>query len=61
MTAFDHLHPAIQHHVVNTLGWRALRPLQEQAIEPILSGAHTLLIGPTAGGKTEAATLPVLS
>ena len=61
MTPFDRLHPAIQHHVVNTLGWRALRPLQEQAIEPILAGAHALLIGPTAGGKTEAATLPALS
>lgn len=61
MTPFDRLHPAIQHHVVNTLGWRALRPLQEQAIEPILAGSHTLLIGPTAGGKTEAATFPVLS
>jgi ATP-dependent Lhr-like helicase len=58
---FDRLHPGIQHHVVNSLGWRALRPLQEDAVDPILEGDHCLLIAPTAGGKTEAALLPVLS
>ncbi len=61
MTAFDHLHPALQHHVVNSLGWRALRPLQEESIVPILAGQHAILIAPTAAGKTEAAFLPVLS
>jgi ATP-dependent Lhr-like helicase len=58
---FDRLHPSIQHHVVNSLGWRVLRPLQEQSIDPILDKEHCLLIAPTAGGKTEAAFLPVLS
>jgi ATP-dependent Lhr-like helicase len=58
---FDRLHPGIQHHVVNSLGWRELRPLQEEAVDPILNGDHCLLIAPTAGGKTEAAILPVLS
>lgn len=38
-----------------------MRPLQEQAIEPLLAGEHALVIGPTAGGKTEAAFLPLLS
>lgn len=61
MTAFDRLHPALQHHIVNSLGWRALRPLQEEAIEPLLAGAHALVIGPTAGGKTEAVVFPLLS
>lgn len=60
-TGFDRLHPAVQHHVVNSLGWRALRPLQDAAVAPILAGNHALLIAPTAGGKTEAAVLPVLS
>lgn len=59
--AFGRLHPAVQHHVVNSLGWRSLRPLQEQAIAPILDGRHALLGAPTAGGKTEAASLPLLS
>ncbi|MDN5789365.1 MAG: DEAD/DEAH box helicase [Micrococcales bacterium] len=59
--AFDLLHPVIQHHVVNTLGWHGLRPLQEQAIEPVLRGHDCLLIAPTAGGKTEAAMLALLT
>lgn len=61
MTPFDRLHPALQHHIVNSLGWSELRPLQEAAIGPVLSGVHTLLLAPTAGGKTEAAIFPVLS
>lgn len=60
-SGFESLHPAIQHHIVNSLGWRALRPLQETAIAPILGGEHALLIAPTAGGKTEAAIFPLLS
>lgn len=59
--AFARLHPALQHHIVNSLGWRSLRPLQELAIEPVLQGQHALLLAPTAGGKTEAAFFPVLS
>ena len=58
---FDLLHPAIQHHVVNSLGWRTLRPLQTATIEPILAGEHLIATAPTAGGKTEAAVLPLLS
>jgi ATP-dependent Lhr-like helicase len=61
VSTFEHLHPAIQHHVVNSLGWRTLRPLQEEAVEPILGGENALLIAPTAGGKTEAAVFPLLS
>jgi len=59
--SFDLLHPAVQHHVVNSLGWRSLRPLQEATIQPILAGEHVIATAPTAGGKTEAAILPVLS
>ena len=61
MNDFEKLDPLVQHHIVNTLGWRELRPLQEQSIEPIQSGEHCLLLAPTAGGKTEAAIFPVLS
>ena len=61
MKPFERLHPAVQHHIVNSLGWKALRPLQEAAIEPILAGEDALLLAPTAGGKTEAAVLPVFS
>ncbi|WP_327185509.1 DEAD/DEAH box helicase [Streptomyces sp. NBC_01334] len=57
----DRLDPVILHHVVNTLGWPDLRPLQRAAIDPVMDGEDTVLLAPTAGGKTEAACLPVLS
>ena len=38
MTNFDQLHPAVQHHIVNSLGWNSLRELQDLAIPPILEG-----------------------
>ena len=58
---FESLHPALQHHIVNSLGWRSLRPLQEASIGPLRSGSHAILLAPTAGGKTEAASFPILS
>ena len=61
MSGFDLLHPVVQHHVVSSLGWPRLRPLQDEAIAPILAGEHVLALAPTAGGKTEAAALPLLS
>ncbi|GAA0926831.1 DEAD/DEAH box helicase [Pseudonocardia zijingensis] len=61
MSTFEQLHPVVQHHVVNTLQWPALRPLQEEAIRPVLDGVDCLLLAPTAGGKTEAAVLPLLT
>ena len=61
MSPFERLDPLVQHHIVNTLGWRSLRPLQEASIEPVLRGDHCLLLAPTAGGKTESAMFPLLS
>lgn len=55
------LNPAVEYHVVNSLGWHDLRPLQRAAIGPIRAGDDALLIAPTAGGKTEAAFFPLLS
>ena len=52
------LHPSLVHHVANTLGWAALRPLQAEAVGPLLAGDDALLLAPTAGGKTEAAVFP---
>jgi len=61
VSAFEQLHPALQHHIVNSLGWRELRPFQEAVIPPLLAGEHAIVLAPTAGGKTEAAFFPVLS
>ncbi|WP_445151342.1 DEAD/DEAH box helicase [Baekduia sp. Peel2402] len=61
LEGFDALHPSLQHHIVATLGWRSLRPLQERAIAPLLAGDHSVLSAPTAGGKTESVLFPLLS
>lgn len=58
---FDRLHESVQYHVVNSIGWPGLRPLQAQAVAPIHEARDCVLLAPTAGGKTEAAVLPVLS
>ena len=59
--AFDRLHGALQYHIVNSMGWTGLRSTQADAIAPILEGKHCLILAPTAGGKTEAAAIPILS
>ncbi|QEU85457.1 DEAD/DEAH box helicase [Streptomyces viridosporus] len=61
MSGIDDLEPALVHHIVNTLGWSGLRPLQEEAIAPLIAGDDAILLAPTAGGKTEAAAFPLLS
>jgi ATP-dependent helicase Lhr and Lhr-like helicase len=61
MSEFERLHPALQHHIVNSLGWNDLRPVQALTINAYLDGANIVILAPTAGGKTEAAFFPVLS
>jgi len=61
LSNFDLLHPALQHHIVNSLGWRELRPFQDDVIPRLLAGEHQIVLAPTAGGKTEAAIFPTLS
>jgi ATP-dependent Lhr-like helicase len=58
---FQRLHPSLRHAVVNDLGWRSLRPVQELAGAAILDGCNVVVLAPTAGGKTEASLFPVLS
>jgi ATP-dependent Lhr-like helicase len=41
-------------------GWDEPTPVQALAIPHVLAGKNTLIVAPTAGGKTEAALLPVL-
>lgn len=61
MDPFDLLHPGVQYHLANTLRWNGLRATQAAAVSPILDGQDTLVLAPTAGGKTEAAVFPLLS
>jgi ATP-dependent Lhr-like helicase len=60
-SAFERLSPALQYQIVNALGWRGLRPVQEASTEAILDGANCVVLAPTAGGKTEAALFPLLT
>jgi ATP-dependent helicase Lhr and Lhr-like helicase len=58
-TAPVKLHEEVQRWIWSQ-GWDKLRPIQEQAIAPILSGNTDLIISAaTAGGKTETAILPL--
>ena len=60
-SAFQRLHPVIQEELYR-MKWTALRPIQGDAIHAILgSDAHLIISAMTAGGKTEAAFLPILS
>ncbi len=61
MDAFDRLSAALRYQVVNGLGWTGLRPVQEESTHAILDGTNCVILAPTAGGKTEAALLPLLS
>jgi ATP-dependent Lhr-like helicase len=61
VNAFDRLHTALQHHIVNSLCWPELRPVQSLSIDACLAGANVVILAPTAGGKTEAAFFPVIS
>jgi ATP-dependent Lhr-like helicase len=61
MAGIDRLHPHLQHAIVHDLGWRSLRPVQELTIDAVLDGANSVVLAPTAGGKTEAAMFPLLS
>lgn len=57
----EQLHETVQRWIW-AQGWEQLRPIQELAIPPILAGQTDLIIAAaTAGGKTEAAFLPIFS
>ncbi|MGC4107224.1 MAG: DEAD/DEAH box helicase [Thermomicrobiales bacterium] len=59
--AFARLHPKIQRWIWDE-GWEQLRPIQARAIGPILDGESDVIVSAaTAGGKTEAAWLPIFS
>ena len=60
-SAFQRLNPIIQEELYR-MKWTNLRPIQVEAIHAILgSNKHLIISANTAGGKTEAAFLPILS
>lgn len=61
MSNFEMLHQNIQNGIIKKLGWKSLTPVQEKTIPEIINGKNLIVLAPTAGGKTEAAFLPILS
>lgn len=61
MSVFARFAPRLQEAIVSRLGWSSLRPVQEEAGEALLAGKNSVILAPTAGGKTEAAMFPTLS
>jgi len=59
-SVFFRLHPSLQHVLHSTLRWQELRDVQERSYEPVMGGENVLLIARTAGGKSEAALIPVI-
>ena len=59
--AFDSLHEKVRRWICQQ-GWEGLRDVQERSIPLLLEGERDLVImAATAGGKTEAAFLPIVS
>ena len=60
-SSFELLHESVQKWIWNQ-GWASLRDIQENSIPVVLGGDSDVIISAsTAGGKTEAAFLPILS
>lgn len=60
-SSFERLSVGVQRWVYRQ-GWQSLRAVQEQSVPVILKAREDILItAPTAGGKTEAAFLPIVS
>ncbi|WP_342677762.1 DEAD/DEAH box helicase [Methanofollis sp. UBA420] len=57
---FSSLHPTLQGIIAGRLGWDDLRPVQEAACQAAADGRDLLVVAGTAGGKTEAALIPVI-
>jgi ATP-dependent Lhr-like helicase len=60
MDTFSLLHDGVRQVLDNRLRWEELRPVQEETYLEVTAGKDVLVIAPTAGGKTEAALIPVV-
>jgi ATP-dependent Lhr-like helicase len=59
-SVFSTLHESLQQVLAQRLEWTELREVQERTYSAVLAGNDVLVIAPTAGGKSEAALIPVM-
>jgi ATP-dependent Lhr-like helicase len=59
-SVFSELHESLQTVLSQRLGWTELREVQERSFRAVSKGGDVLVIAPTAGGKSEAALIPVV-
>ena len=59
-SVFSTLHESLQQVLAQRLEWTELREVQEQTYLAVGTGSDVLVIAPTAGGKSEAALIPVI-
>jgi ATP-dependent Lhr-like helicase len=59
-SVFSTLHESLQQVLAQRLDWTELREVQERTYPAVASGSDVLVIAPTAGGKSEAALIPVM-
>lgn len=59
-SAYFDLSERLRHGISSALRWSELRPVQELTIAAVGQGNNTVVLAPTAGGKTEAAFFPIL-
>jgi ATP-dependent Lhr-like helicase len=59
-SVFSTLHESLQQVLAQRLEWTELREVQEQTYLAVGTGSDVLVIAPTAGGKSEAALIPVM-
>jgi len=59
-SVFTTLHESLQQVLAQRLYWTELREVQERAYSAVAAGMDVLIIAPTAGGKSEAALIPVM-
>jgi ATP-dependent Lhr-like helicase len=59
-SVFSTLHESLQQVLAQRLEWTELREVQEWTYSAVVTGNDVLVIAPTAGGKSEAALIPVM-
>jgi ATP-dependent Lhr-like helicase len=59
-SVYGNLHGTLQQVLFQQMGWSELREVQERAYAAVSSGRDALITAPTAGGKSEAALIPVM-